>query len=172
MPSPDLARYFLVSGLSILLAWAAISDARNRRIPNAAVLAVLALFVLWALVARGQDLGSSLAAAAISFGLGYIMYLMKVMGAGDVKLFAALALFTGLAGLPAFALATALTGGLMAVFSLAANPRRAAALFARQNREASDRGIPYGVAISAAGAFVIWSLVAGVSPGDILHLWS
>lgn len=172
MPNPDLVRYALAAGLSLVLVWAAISDVRDRRIPNAAVLAVLVLFVLWAIAARGQALGSGFAAAAISFGVGYILYLVKVMGAGDVKLFAALALFTGLSGLPAFALATALTGGLMAVFSIATRPRRAAPSALRLDGDGSERGVPYGVAISAAAAFVIWSLAAGVSPRGILHLWS
>jgi prepilin peptidase CpaA len=172
MPSPEVVRYALAGGLSLLLLWAAISDVRDRRIPNAAVLAALALFVVWVIASRGQGLGSSLAAAAISFGVGYVLYLVKVMGAGDVKLFAALALFTGLAGLPAFALATALIGGLMAVFSLATRPRRAAKLSLRLEAGGSDRGVPYGVAISGAAAFVLWSLVVGVAPGDILQLWS
>jgi prepilin peptidase CpaA len=169
MPSPEIVRYALAGGLSLVLLWAAISDIRDRRIPNAAVLVVLAIFVVWAIAAQGNGFGSSLAAAAISFGVGYVLYLVRVMGAGDVKLFAALALFMGLAALPAFALATTLIGGLMAVFSLATRPRRASDRSGRLEAGGSDRGVPYGVAISGAAAFVLWSLVAGVAPTDILH---
>ena len=147
MPRLDPAHLALASALSALLAWAAVSDIMVRRIPNVAVLAILALYGVWAVIGRGAGLVPALEAAGIGFAVGYGLYLFKMMGAGDVKLFAAAALFTGLAYLPLFALATVLAGGVIALVSLAVNPRRAAVLFTLRGKGGGGREIPYGVAI-------------------------
>lgn len=164
MSIPEILRYGAAAILTGLLVWAALSDIRARRIPNAAVLCTLLLFAVWAVTDRGATLGSSLAAAGIGFAVGYGLYLVNVMGAGDVKLFAAVALFVGLADLPLFALATALTGGAMAIVSLASRPRRAAAMFALRGQGDFGRGIPYGVAIAVGGAIAVWGGLTGVLP--------
>jgi len=113
---------------------------------------VLGLFGLWAAANGGAGLASAAVAGAIAFAVGYGLYVFKVIGAGDAKLFAALALFAGLSHLPLFALATVWTGGLMALVSLAAKPRRAMIMFAMRGQGEHGRGIPYGVAIGV----VLW----------------
>ncbi len=159
----------LAAILSGVLICVAVGDVMNRRIPNAAVLAVVALFALWALADRGASLGAGLAAAAIGFGVGFVFYLMRIMGAGDVKLFAAVALFTGLSYLHLFALATVLAGGVMAVFTLAARPRRALVMFTLKGRGDYGRGIPYGVAIAVGGLIAVWGGLTGALPVDVLN---
>ena len=169
MPRLDAVHWVLAAAFAALLIWAAASDVASRRIPNLAVLALIGLFGLWALAGLPVSLGSAIAAAAIGFAVGFGLYLFKIMGAGDVKLFAATALFIGLAYLPMFALATALAGGAMAVVSLATRPRRAAVMFALRGRGDFGRGIPYGVAISVGGLLTLWAAAAGIELTDILH---
>ncbi|MGH6997921.1 MAG: A24 family peptidase [Phenylobacterium sp.] len=159
----------LAAILSGVLICVAVSDVMDRRIPNAAVLAVVALFALWALADRGASLGSGLAAAAIGFAVGFVFYLMRIMGAGDVKLFTAVALFTGLGYLHLFALATVLAGGAMAVVAMAARPRRALVMFTLKGRGDFGRGIPYGVAIAVGGLIAVWGALTGALPVDVLN---
>jgi prepilin peptidase CpaA len=164
VPLPEVWRYGVFLILTALLTWAAVSDAMARRIPNASVVAILALFVLWVGLERGQGLGSQLAAAAIAFVVGYGLYAFKIVGAGDAKLFASTALFVGLDHLAAFALATAWTGGLMAVASFASRPRRALVMLNLRGKGDFGRGIPYGVAIGVGAIIVIWGYLVGWLP--------
>ncbi len=168
MWSADSAHMVLAALLSGVLICVAVSDIVARRIPNAAVAVVVALFALWALADRGASLGSGLAAAGIGFAVGFLLYLLGVMGAGDVKLFAAVALFTGLGYLHLFALATVLAGGAMAVVTLAASPRRALVMFTLKGRGDYGRGIPDGVAIAVGGLIAIWGALTGALPMDVL----
>ena len=161
MPILEVARYALALGFSFVLLWAAVSDIVARIIPNRSVLGLLALFVLWALVNGGEGLAPSLIAGAIALAVGYGLYAFNVMGGGDAKLFAATALFTGLAYLPALALTTVLTGGVMAAVSLASRPRRAAIMIASRGKGDFGRGIPYGVAIAIGGVYVLWGALLG-----------
>jgi len=164
MPLPEVLRYLLAAVLTGVLIWAAASDVRDRRIPNKAVLSVLGLFVLWMAANGGAGLLSAVVAGAIAFAVGYGLYVFKIVGAGDAKLFSALALFAGLSHLPLFALATVWTGGLMALASLAASPRRAIVMLAMRGQGDHGRGIPYGVAIGVGGAVVLWGYLSGLLP--------
>jgi prepilin peptidase CpaA len=155
--------------LTGLLAWAAASDIRDRKIPNRVVLAVGLLFVAWSVAAGGAGLSSAVLAGLIAFAVGFGLYLGGIVGAGDSKLFAAVALFAGVPLLPFFALATAMTGGVMGVASFASRPRRAMAMVALRGKGDFGRGIPYGVAISVGGALTIWLKVSGFDPA---RLWS
>jgi prepilin peptidase CpaA len=159
----------LAAVFAAVLTWAAVSDVMTRKIPNIAVLALIGLFGLWAVASGLAGLGSALGAAAIGFAAGFGLYLFKIMGAGDVKLFGATALFIGLAYLPMFALATALTGGVMAAVSLLTRPRRAAVMIALRGKGDFGRGIPYGVAISIGGLLTLWAVTSGVTLSELLH---
>jgi prepilin peptidase CpaA len=158
MPPPiDLARWAIAAALSLILAWAAASDVRARIIPNKAVLAVVALLVPWALAHWGVWIWLALLAGVIGLAVGIALYAMGVVGAGDAKLFAAVSLFVGLDRLPALAVATALIGGLVAIASLLARPRRALVMIAMQGKGDFGPGIPYGLAIAGGGFIVVWA---------------
>jgi len=159
----SLPAIVLAAAASLILVWAAVSDVRRRIIPNVSVLALLGVFLAWAVAVLGfgQPLVSALAAAAIAFVVTFVLYAFKVIGAGDSKLFAAAALFCGLGYLPLFALATVLAGGAIAAVSLAARPRRAAVMFAMGGKGDWGRGIPYGVAIAIGAAVVMWGSIGG-----------
>jgi prepilin peptidase CpaA len=157
MPFLEVAKWVVAALFTALLAWAAISDIRSRRIPNRTVLAIIALFLPWALLHWGPWAAWTLAAGAIALVVGIGLYAMKIVGAGDAKLFAAAALFAGLDHLVAFGMVTALAGGLVALFTLAANPQRAMTMFVLGGKGDFGGGVPYGVAISLAGAAVVWA---------------
>ena len=157
-----MARWAIAIGLTAVLAFAAITDVRVRRIPNWTVLACLGLFAGWALVhPLSWDLWA-LGAGAIAFAVSFVLYSMGLVGAGDSKLFAAVALFTGMGGLLLLALATAVVGGVVAVIGLVVRPTRGLALLTMKGKGDFGPGVPYGVAIAAATAGIIWA--------DLLHL--
>ena len=156
------AAIVLSAVLTALLAWAAISDIRDRKIPNLVVLAMLALFIAWTLVGPSVALGGALAAGGIGLAVCYVLYATSIIGAGDAKLFAAAALFAGLGYLPTLALATVLAGGAIAAVSILTRPRRALVMLHLRGKGDFGRGIPYGVAIAIGGVFVQW--------GRLLHL--
>lgn len=164
MPLADVLRYGILAVLTGVLIWAACTDVMSRRIPNQAVIAVLCLYVVWLVLvlvlARGAGLWPALGAGVLSFVVGYILYLFRIMGAGDVKLFAAVALFAGLDHLLLLALATAISGGLVAVINMFVRPYLSQAMLALQGRE-MGRDVPYGVAIAIGGISVTWGAVMG-----------
>lgn len=157
----ELGKYGVAVVLTGVLIWAAVTDIRERRIPNASVLAVLGLFVVWSFLRPVEALTGSLIAGVISFIVFYALYAFKVIGAGDAKLFSAVALFAGIAYLGTFAMATVLSGGVMAAVVLAARPQRALAMFSLRGRGDFGRGIPYGCAIAFGGIVVFWGDVLG-----------
>lgn len=161
MPFPEVLRYVVAAALTGVLVWAAVSDAIWRRIPNVAVLAVGALYVVWAVLVGGAGLVPALIVAALSLGVGFVLFTFKVWGGGDAKLFAAVALFAGFAHIYTLILVTALAGGLMAVVSLGSRPMRAMVIWNMRGKGDFGRGIPYGVAIAAGGAAVIWGQLLG-----------
>ena len=143
-----------------LLAVAAISDIARRKIPNWAVLALIAVWIGAAIA--GQAIGPwylALAAAVIAFAIGYLLYHFGLMGAGDAKLFTAGALFANLAWLFQFSLITALFGGVLAIGYLLVRPKKVMrGLTAKGRAEAlkSSSGIPYGVPIAMAAALTAY----------------
>ena len=144
---------------------AAASDIRMRRVPNAltGALAVAGVAVSWA--TRGlPGVAIALATLAVLLAAGTVAFARGGVGGGDVKLLAA-----GCCGLtPAlaadFLLYTALCGGLLSLYSLAASQRMATALITRQLPQTGER-LPYAVAV-AGGALSLW--VALLCPAFLL----
>ena len=91
-------------------------DVRYRRIPNAFVLATLASGLAVNVIFSGlQGALSSLGGCFFAFTLMFILHVFGAMGAGDVKLFAAIGSLMGAQlVLPTF-LVVILTGGVLAV---------------------------------------------------------
>lgn len=161
MTSLDLLRFAAAAAVTGVLIWAAVSDAIWRRIPNGCVLAVIGVYVVWAVLVGGSGLGGAVTVAALSLAAGFALFSFKVWGGGDAKLLAAVALFAGVAHIATLILVTALAGGVMAIVSLASRPRRALAIWSLKGQGDWGRGIPYGVAIAMGGAVVIWGQLLG-----------
>lgn len=170
-----------MSGLSILppslfvllVLAAALSDLLWRKIPNWTVVALVVLyFILVVMGLAPTNPWSGLAAAAISLTVTYVLYYFRVFGAGDAKLFSAVALFAGLSHLLPFALVTTFLGGALAIGYMIVNPKRVLRGLTAQGRAFGvSQGVPYGISI--AGAAVLVALISGflqgsqVQPGDI-----
>ena len=91
-------------------------DVRYRRIPNAFVLAtLLSGLILNTIYGGWNGTLASLGGCAIAFALMFVLHIFGAMGAGDVKLFAAVGSLIGTQlVLPTF-LVVILTGGALAL---------------------------------------------------------
>jgi prepilin peptidase CpaA len=112
---------FTIVDITLLLPLAVLItyyDVRYRRIPNAFVLATLAGGLLTNGILNGLGgLGASVGGCLLAFGMMFALHLFGAMGAGDVKLFAAIGSVVG-AGMvvPTFVVVV-LTGGVLAVIA-------------------------------------------------------
>jgi len=97
-------------------------DVRYRRIPNLFVLATLVSGLLINFVAGGLDgLWASAGGCLLAFGLMFMLHVFGAMGAGDVKLFAAVGSVVGTHLVPSTFLVVLLTGGVLAVYTILRN---------------------------------------------------
>jgi prepilin peptidase CpaA len=104
-----------IVALACALAGAA-CDMRDRRIPNLLTLPCIAFGLLLHLFLNGwRGLGNSAAAGLIAGIIFLIFWLAGGMGAGDVKLIAAVACIAGLPHVLWLLILTALAGGVMAI---------------------------------------------------------
>jgi prepilin peptidase CpaA len=160
--SETLVQITLLIPLAIIIAY---YDVRYRRIPNPFVLATLVSGIAINAISGGMaGVLASVSGCALGFVLMFMLHLFGAMGAGDVKLFAAIGAVTGAhLVLPTF-LVVILTGGVLAIISVI----RAGALLTTMQRVLqilvgllpgwqmprfavpADRKhtIPYGVAIT------------------------
>jgi len=131
-----------------------VSDVRRMRIPNTHVVAVLALFVI--AFAAAPDAFHTWwehgAAMLVFLVLTYIMFAVGMLGAGDAKYGAALALWVGLPGLMAYVFFMAIAGGLLGILSLllrkyrpVKNPPPGSWAATVQD---GGNAVPYGIALS------------------------
>lgn len=155
------ALFFLLLGLAV------ISDFRKRRVSNQ-VTGILLLSGLLASVLRMGTEGFlfALAGAAIGLAIWLPMYLLRLMGAGDVKLFAAGAAWIGWQASLIAAFATGLLGGVLGLLWLLhrqgggaaaialAHAIRAPNLLQLKPMDRRER-VPYALAI-AGGLVVGW----------------
>jgi prepilin peptidase CpaA len=104
------------AALLLLTGAAALTDFRTRRIPNALTGAGIVTGLLLHTVADGwSGLGFSAAGMAAGFSLYLVLYAIRAMGAGDVKLMAAVGALAGTSAWFTIFVATAITGGIAAL---------------------------------------------------------
>jgi prepilin peptidase CpaA len=114
--SQALVNIGLLVPLAIIIGY---YDVRYRRIPNAFVLAALAGgLALNGIFGGLAGVVTSLGGCALAFVLMFILHIFGAMGAGDVKLFAAIGAVTGAQLVVPTFLVVVLTGGLLAVVSI------------------------------------------------------
>jgi prepilin peptidase CpaA len=95
-----------------LLVLACISDLRTRRIPNVLTFsAILAALVFHLLVGGWSAAGWSISGCFLGALLFFPMFVLRGMGAGDVKLLAAVGAWLGPGQVAIAALATSIAGG-------------------------------------------------------------
>ena len=110
------AQIALLIPLAIIIAY---YDVRYRRIPNPFVLATfISGLAMNAILGGLHGVVGSIAGCALGFVVMFMLHVFGAMGAGDVKLFAAIGAVTGAhLVLPTF-LIVILTGGVLAVISI------------------------------------------------------
>lgn len=135
--------------LAALLVWAAVTDIQSRLISNRlnATIALLAP-VYW--LSIGLPLWPDVL-IQIGLGLGILaifatLFAMGMMGGGDVKMLAAIALWLPLGALVSLLVLMALLGAGVTIVTV---------MHHRMTRRIGQVEIPYGVAISLAGLWVI-----------------
>jgi prepilin peptidase CpaA len=106
---------------TVALVAASVSDVRSRRIPNSLVLALAALGVVYSALLLSPTVGvpRALLGLAIGFGLWIPFYALRMLGAGDVKMFAAASCWLAPSQVFGAALLSALAGGVLSVIGLA-----------------------------------------------------
>jgi prepilin peptidase CpaA len=153
---PDgLFAYGLLGALAIALLIAAFTDLRRRQIDNWLTIAIAAgapLFWLASGMALWPDLGWQLLTVVICFTVCTSLFALRQMGGGDVKLLSALALWIQPLWFLRLVIVMALLGGLLTLVLGAVH-------LARKRPEKLK--VPYGVAISMAG---LWVLVSQYLP--------
>jgi len=101
--------------LTVLLMLASASDIRAGRVPNLLNAVVVSGGLLFQVLSprAGDGWSSALAGLAVGFGILFPMYLFRLVGAGDVKLFAAAAVWIGPRDAVAAAMVTACAGAVL-----------------------------------------------------------
>lgn len=139
-------------GFAALLLMAAWSDFKQYLIPNTYIVGILLLYPAYAISApQPVDWPVACAIAAGVLAGGILLFAMKRIGGGDVKLLAAATLWAGPGFTLEFLVVTALAGGAISF-----------ALLLRLNygwvigwpAVDTSRAVPYGLAIAAGGLFL------------------
>jgi prepilin peptidase CpaA len=152
--NPQVASYLAVAVATV----AVFTDLRSRRIPNWLTLSVLCTGLLVQAVSAGAPgVASALIGSGLGLGVLLPFYLLHVIGAGDVKLLAALGALLGPQVLVSVAVYGAIVGGVCSVLILARSGRLMVTLhelFVRHVAPSpSGARAPYAIAI-AGGVYL------------------
>ena len=143
--------YVLLVGLAIALVIAAFTDLRARRIDNWLNLAIaLGAPLFWwsSGLALWPDVAWQLGMAGVTFAVLAGLFALGAMGGSDVKLLTALALWISPLWFLKLLVMMALVGGALTILFGGWHIAR---------RQRDKVAIPYGVAISSAGLWVLAS---------------
>lgn len=158
MPDDGSLHTFIIALFFCIVAAAVVSDVRSLLIRNSFSMALFTLYPAYVLTAPVTvDWLGAIGVAIAVFAAGLVLFTLRLLGGGDVKLLAVLALWAGPGELVHFLLATTLAGGALAVLMLSPSRFALASLCERAGAEGlSGRllgsSIPYALAI-ATGTF-------------------
>ena len=147
--------YLLWGGLAIALIIAAITDLKSRTISNRLNLIIAAgAPIFW--IASGMsfwpDMVWQVGIALVVFAAFTAMFAIGAMGGGDVKLLTALALWLHWMTLVKMLIIMSLAGGAITLLMIIGK---------KIQKTSGPIKVPYGVAISLAGLWVIGGSIAG-----------
>ena len=152
-----VALYYL---FPILMICAALWDVATLQIPNWLCLAVLLSFLMFSAAAPLEvaDIIGRIGLGVAVLIAGTFLFIKGYAGGGDIKLLAAAAVWVGWPHFPSYLVATAFIGGILALVVLAFQrfelPASWASVGWLQRLHSREKGIPYGVAIAAAGVLI------------------
>jgi prepilin peptidase CpaA len=144
----------LLAVLAFALVVAAVGDWRRRLIENwlTGGLALLAPILWWV---QGYDLWPDIGLQVIQgvtlFTIFLIFFAIGAMGGGDVKLIAALGLWFPLESMMTLLLVMSVLGGVLTLAML---------IYHKLKHKPGRPEIPYGIAISAAGLWIIFQTIS------------
>jgi len=153
------------------LAVASVSDVRSRRIPNRLVMWLALLGLVFSVIYLPVPVGvvRALVSGMLGFALWIPFYMLRMLGAGDVKLFAAASCWLAPSQVFSAALLSAFAGGILSLVGLLlahgfalttfriAHIARDPKLLATPLAVAPGRKtLPYGVAMTIGLAIVAW----------------
>lgn len=149
-------------------------DVTRYTIPNWLVESLLFLYPVAVYLYPGAvDWQMALLGMLIVFLAGYLIFSLRVMGGGDIKLITVLALWVGWKWLPTFIISFALLGGIFSVFVLAARLLRPylpwKERFKTPRLFQKGAPIPYGVAIAGAFIWMMWDGKIILATTSLLH---
>ena len=142
------------------MAFAAASDLFTMKVPNRIAIGLVVGFLLLApMIGMGwTDIGIHVAAAAAALLLGFCLFAFGWIGGGDAKLFAATCLWLGPEMLLTYGVITALIGGALTFVLLVLRGVPLPAALTSQGwivrLHNTKEGVPYGIALAAAGLLV------------------
>jgi prepilin peptidase CpaA len=157
-------------GLAItVLAIIAFGDVRTRRIPNLLPAAIAILGIMRMILVHDPVVASqTLAAGTAVFAAAFLLFSRGIVGGGDAKLVAAVALLISYHDLFGFLFLMSLFGGALALVILARDKIRHRPLILSRpgrisstthaggdSRAAAPSTVPYGVAIAAGGMITL-----------------
>jgi prepilin peptidase CpaA len=156
-----------------LMAFAAMSDLLTMTIPNRVSLLLIAGFLAMALLTgmHWSIIGMHLAAGTLVLVITFGLFAAGWIGGGDAKLAAATGLWCGFGVLLEYALVASMLGGLLTLLILSWRnlllPEFALKVNWITRLHQAKTGIPYGIALAAAGLVVypntlIWKRIVGV----------
>lgn len=163
IPLSDLS-LVAVLGFAGLLVAAAISDVRSLIIPNRYCLAIALLYPAH-ILSTGTDVNwiGAIVIGGVLLVLGFLLHAGKIIGGGDAKLFAAVALWAGTGLIVDFLILTGIAGGTMALalwFRHRLSRAASAGLFflTPSDPDFAKQPMPYAVAIATGGLYVAFTL--------------
>jgi prepilin peptidase CpaA len=152
------------------LVFGAVSDFLTFTIPNRLVIGLLAAFVVMAPIV-GMDVKTialHAAAGALILSCTFAFFAFGWIGGGDAKFAAIIALWLGWSHTLEFVLTAAILGGVLTLIVLIFRRSMLPGFALRQpwifRLHSADAGVPYGIALAAAGLIVypqtIWIRMA------------
>lgn len=138
----------LLGALALALIYACWDDWRRRIIENWLTLgiALAAPLLWWANAWTLGGIGIQVAMAAVLFVVFLAFFMLGMMGGGDVKLIAALALWFPLPNMMALLAGMAIVGGVLTLGMMIRHKIR---------KDEQPLEVPYGIAIALAGLWTI-----------------
>lgn len=148
----------LLSVLAIILVVAAVIDVRTFTISNRlnATVALLAPLYWWSEhLPLWPDIALQIGIAVAVFAVLAVTFYIGMMGGGDVKLAAALALWFSPASTLKFLVIMSLAGGLLTVIVLIAHRMKPGRIKNSDGETGGKPEIPYGVAIAIGALWIL-----------------
>jgi prepilin peptidase CpaA len=156
LSSHSLTQWLGLAVFTTALALAALHDVRFYLIPNRFCAAIAASFVLFAAGSLpAAEIGAALAAGVGLFAAGAVLFSRGLLGGGDVKLLAAVALWAPPAHFMEFMLATSLAGALLALLLMTPLRLCLPRPVESESEPVLRQPVPFGVAIAVGGLLAV-----------------